>query len=245
MLRWLARRPITPEFHIAASPGTCFARPRIISACRRQVSSRRRCDRECVRLPWTVPSCAWSTMLPCSTASSQPCGGRVNAVSESTKAQTRSPPDRACQSPRQTRRASCGGCTPAAPASGAAARWNTPDTAAAGGCRSGPAEGPGHRSRPRSRSRRCPDAARGRAASRRPPGSSWRRRAPDRAGALPAIGPRPRPLQTARPVVRQSTSKMPAAPMPPPMHMVTQTRLAPRRLPSISAWPVSRCPLTP
>ena len=37
-----------------------------------------------------------------------------------------------------------------------------------------------------------------------------------------------------------STSKMPAAPMPPPMHMVTQTRLAPRRLPSIKAWPVRR-----
>ncbi len=41
------------------------------------------------------------------------------------------------------------------------------------------------------------------------------------------------------------TSKMPAAPMPPPIHMVTQTRLAPRRLPSISAWPVRRWPLTP
>jgi hypothetical protein len=36
-----------------------------------------------------------------------------------------------------------------------------------------------------------------------------------------------------------------AAPMPPPMHIVTHTRLAPLRLPSISAWPVSRCPLTP
>ena len=42
-----------------------------------------------------------------------------------------------------------------------------------------------------------------------------------------------------------STSNTPAAPMPPPMHMVTQTFLAPRRLPSISAWPVSRWPLTP
>ena len=37
-----------------------------------------------------------------------------------------------------------------------------------------------------------------------------------------------------------STSKIPAAPMPPPMHMVTATRLAPRRLPSIRAWPVRR-----
>jgi len=36
------------------------------------------------------------------------------------------------------------------------------------------------------------------------------------------------------------TSNTPAAPMPPPMHIVTSTRLAPRRLPSISAWPVRR-----
>ena len=43
----------------------------------------------------------------------------------------------------------------------------------------------------------------------------------------------------------QRTSKMPAAPMPPPMHMVTHTRLAPRRRPSIRAWPVRRWPLTP
>ena len=43
----------------------------------------------------------------------------------------------------------------------------------------------------------------------------------------------------------QSTSNTPAAPMPPPMHMVTTTRFAPRRLPSISAWPVRRWPLTP
>src|SRR6218665_3600132 len=42
-----------------------------------------------------------------------------------------------------------------------------------------------------------------------------------------------------------STSKTPAAPMPPPMHMVTHTRRAPRRLPSISAWPVRRWPDTP
>ena len=33
----------------------------------------------------------------------------------------------------------------------------------------------------------------------------------------------------------QRTSKMPAAPMPPPMHMVTHTRWAPRRRPSIRA----------
>src|SRR5882724_4257870 len=44
---------------------------------------------------------------------------------------------------------------------------------------------------------------------------------------------------------RQTTSKRPAAPMPPPMHMVTTTCFAPRRLPSISAWPVSRDPVRP
>ena len=54
-----------------------------------------------------------------------------------------------------------------------------------------------------------------------------------------------RALANKRPPSRQSTSKIPAAPMPPPMHMVTQTRLAPRRLPSIRAWPVRRWPLTP
>jgi hemoglobin/transferrin/lactoferrin receptor protein len=42
-----------------------------------------------------------------------------------------------------------------------------------------------------------------------------------------------------------STSNTPAAPMPPPMHMVTQTFLAPRRLPSMRAWPVRRWPLMP
>ncbi len=41
---------------------------------------------------------------------------------------------------------------------------------------------------------------------------------------------------------RQSTSNRPAAPMPPPMHMVTTTYFTPRRLPSISAWPVRRAP---
>ncbi|MCY1526494.1 hypothetical protein D9M68_615210 [compost metagenome] len=41
------------------------------------------------------------------------------------------------------------------------------------------------------------------------------------------------------------TSNTPAAPMPPPMHIVTTTFLAPRRLPSMSAWPVRRWPLTP
>src|SRR5579863_1845209 len=40
-----------------------------------------------------------------------------------------------------------------------------------------------------------------------------------------------------------ATSNNPAAPIPPPMHIVTTTRLAPRRLPSMRAWPVMRAPL--
>jgi hypothetical protein len=35
--------------------------------------------------------------------------------------------------------------------------------------------------------------------------------------------------------LHQATSNSPAAPCPPPMHMVTTTYFAPRRLPSISA----------
>mgnify|MGYP000933125057 CR=1 FL=1 len=42
-----------------------------------------------------------------------------------------------------------------------------------------------------------------------------------------------------------ATSNRPAAPMPPPMHMVTTIFLAPRRLPSMSAWPTRRAPDTP
>ena len=42
-----------------------------------------------------------------------------------------------------------------------------------------------------------------------------------------------------------TTSNSPAAPMPPPMHMVTTTCLAPRRLPSINACPTNRAPETP
>ncbi len=40
-------------------------------------------------------------------------------------------------------------------------------------------------------------------------------------------------------------SNSPAAPCPPPMHMVTTTYFAPRRLPSIRAWPARRAPDTP
>src|SRR6185295_18262818 len=40
-------------------------------------------------------------------------------------------------------------------------------------------------------------------------------------------------------------SNRPAAPMPPPMHIVTTTYLTPRRLPSSNACPVSRVPDTP
>src|SRR5690606_8479931 len=43
----------------------------------------------------------------------------------------------------------------------------------------------------------------------------------------------------------QKTSNRPAAPMPPPTHIVTTASFAPRRLPSMRAWPVRRWPLTP
>ena len=59
---------------------------------------------------------------------------------------------------------------------------------------------------------------------------AWRSRAQPKGGS-------------AAPV--QLTSNRPAAPMPPPMHMVTTTFLAPRRLPSIRAWPTRRAPLMP
>ena len=42
-----------------------------------------------------------------------------------------------------------------------------------------------------------------------------------------------------------ATSNSPAAPMPPPMHIVQTTSLAPRRLPSISACPTMRAPDIP
>jgi len=44
---------------------------------------------------------------------------------------------------------------------------------------------------------------------------------------------------------RYPTSNNPAAPIPPPTHIVTTTYFAPRRLPSISAWPVIRAPDMP
>src|ERR1019366_5604882 len=40
-------------------------------------------------------------------------------------------------------------------------------------------------------------------------------------------------------------SNRPAAPMPPPMHMVTTPSLAPRRRPSSSRWPVMGAPDRP
>src|SRR6185295_11005394 len=43
----------------------------------------------------------------------------------------------------------------------------------------------------------------------------------------------------------QTISNRPAAPWPPPMHMVTTAYLTPRRLPSSRAWPVMRAPLMP
>src|SRR5690606_13394688 len=53
--------------------------------------------------------------------------------------------------------------------------------------------------------------------------------------------------EAALPVSAQpySTSNSPAAPMPPPTHMVITTYFTPRRLPSSRAWPTMRAPLMP
>ena len=61
------------------------------------------------------------------------------------------------------------------------------------------------------------------------------------------VGPRlPGILEDrGEPDVHQATSKSPAAPIPPPMHMVQTTYFAPRRLPSISACPTIRAPDIP
>ena len=48
--------------------------------------------------------------------------------------------------------------------------------------------------------------------------------------------------EAARP---QNISNSPAAPMPPPTHIVTTPYFAPRRLPSIRTWPVMRAPDMP
>src|SRR3546814_8455143 len=45
--------------------------------------------------------------------------------------------------------------------------------------------------------------------------------------------------------LHQKTSNRPAAPWPPPMHMVTTAYLTPRRLPSMRAWPTQRAPVMP
>ena len=46
-------------------------------------------------------------------------------------------------------------------------------------------------------------------------------------------------------IFAQKISNRPAAPMPPPTHIVTMPYLAPRRLPSIRTWPVMRAPDMP
>src|SRR3546814_698621 len=59
------------------------------------------------------------------------------------------------------------------------------------------------------------------------------------------------PLMVGRPRwgrpdrLHQKTSNRPAAPWPPPMHMVTTAYLTPRRLPSMRAWPTQRAPVMP
>ncbi len=61
-------------------------------------------------------------------------------------------------------------------------------------------------------------------------------------GALPALVTQGARLRSAG---RQATSKRPAAPMPPPMHIVTTTYFTPRRFPSMRACPTMRAPLMP
>ncbi len=58
------------------------------------------------------------------------------------------------------------------------------------------------------------------------------------AGATPGVGKgesRPNGAKPGGRGIVQKTSNTPAAPMPPPMHIVTTTFFAPRRLPSINA----------
>ena len=55
----------------------------------------------------------------------------------------------------------------------------------------------------------------------------------------------PPPPSRGRNKSHQSTSNNPAAPMPPPTHMVMTTYFSPRRLPSRRAWPTMRAPLMP
>ncbi len=62
---------------------------------------------------------------------------------------------------------------------------------------------------------------------------------------MPRHPPNHRPPSRGRRKSRQSTSNNPAAPMPPPTHMVMTTYFSPRRLPSRNAWPTMRAPLMP
>ncbi len=59
----------------------------------------------------------------------------------------------------------------------------------------------------------------------------------------------PVPLDPSAPVRQVGPqliiSKSPAAPIPPPMHMVTMPHLAFLRRPSIRIWPASRAPVIP
>ena len=64
---------------------------------------------------------------------------------------------------------------------------------------------------------------------------------PSRSNRLRTLMPSP----SCRRGAHQSTSNSPAAPMPPPTHIVTTTYLTPRRLPSISACPTRRAPDIP
>ena len=60
-------------------------------------------------------------------------------------------------------------------------------------------------------------------------------------GWLSAAGFQQRPVKTSSYAISNNA----AAPIPPPMHMLTTTYLTPRLLPSSSAWPVVLAPVMP
>lgn len=114
---------------------------------------------------------------------------------------------------------------------------------------------PGRRGRRRGLARRGPRAPRanrsgavaddalGLAPLRRTPAAAEARAGErSREGAPPA---HVAPTARLRPALGHATSKRPAAPMPPPMHIVTTTYFTPRRFPSMSACPTMRAPLIP
>src|SRR5262249_45276038 len=101
---------------------------------------------------------------------------------------------------------------------------------------------------PTPRFQRCPPAPR--APRPQPPAQPLVGPPPEGGGAA-ALGSGPQGGRAARrdgPSFcgqGQKISNSPAAPIPPPMHMVTTPSFAPRRLPSYMTWPTQRAPVMP